>query len=117
MVGCNSDKKDELATIDENFRLYFSEAFKKSLDLNLSYYVLDMEGCSDCVEEHFEYLDSLDVRENVIFIIAGRVTKKEWLIKLNELQVKNEILFDNSTLSKKYYFGLNKPLFFFFFYN
>ena len=111
-ISCGTSQQDAYHAFDKNFRIYYSQAFKKKFDKNFNYYVLDMEGCSDCVEEHFEYLDSLKIKENVRFIMAGRVTKNDWLVKLNELQKKNEILIDNSILSKKYYFGLNKPLFF-----
>ncbi|GEM_PF-6914012 len=112
IFACSKAAKDDLTTIDENFRQYLFKAFNKKPENGVNYYVVNMGGGADCVEEHLAYLNTRKVRNEVVFILAGRVKKMQWLEIFEKIQLRNKVLIDNSNLSGKYYFGLNKPLLF-----
>jgi len=70
--------------------------------------ILNLEGCSPCVESHLKELMGLGKRENFLLIIVGNSPNNGYLTAINELEF--DISWDSNKLIYKYATPFGKPL-------
>lgn len=109
---CCSTKK--FSREEREFKRYLAETFNRqpaSEGENVTYYVINMNACESCIDQHFLAVHSAKFKQNTILIIVGKVLKKEWNQILNDVKNRGvNVLIDDRGEGLLYYFGLVKPI-------
>lgn len=110
LSGCDANPNQH----QKEFAKYLHDVFHESLNPTdtLIFYVINLNECMDCIDEHFNALNLINPKPNVTFIVVGRTAKESWKKILHNLEWKgSKILNDKLSLALQYDFGLQKPLF------
>ena len=89
------------------FKQYLNEVFDMSYDKNISYAVVPLEQCGDCILNEFdELLEKLN-QQRMLIIFSGK--KNYFLIKNSIPLIKSHhanILYDRRNISSEYPLGI-----------
>ncbi|MBT0810093.1 hypothetical protein KIH41_02210 [Litoribacter ruber] len=112
MIGC--DYSFEKYIYGDNFKTYLKKEFYFDLDDKHFYYLIDLEGCSSCVQKNLDMLEELvstnSLKDDVFIIFIGSLYIKDLEGKFETIFLNSKCLIDDQGKAFLYELGLSKPL-------
>lgn len=98
LLSCNKDSVSE----------YLYNYLKEPVDAPASYYIIDMHGCDNCIENNLQFLGQNRVRVTLIFV--GKINSKKWHSIIKKLGENYIILYDEERMAGRMELALSSPL-------